>query len=66
MSTPTPIPLPSTRRRDTLLREEILPCDDPVCCCEPEPRWLRLQHDQDFPDDPSEWDFLDRAPCDEL
>lgn len=60
-----PAPPPLTRF-EKVLRQEVLPCDDPVCCCEAEPRWLLFQHDIDSPDTCSEWDSLARSPADEL
>lgn len=53
-------------RRDKLLQREVQACEDPICCCEAEPRWLRLQHERDRLPYPSEWECLDRAPRDEL
>jgi len=63
--TPTPSPR-SLTRREKLLQQEVLACDDPICCCEAEPRWLRLQHNETTPSEPSEWECLTRPPNDEL
>jgi hypothetical protein len=62
---PAPVPA-QLSRREKLLRQEVLACDDPICCCEAEPRWLRLQHEADGAPTPSEWESLTRPPCDEL
>ena len=62
---PTPAP-PSPTRFEKLLRQEVQPCDDPICCCEDEPRWLLFQHGIDSPDECSEWDGLSRTPKGEL
>lgn len=53
-------------RQEKLLAQEILACEDPVCCCEPEPRWLQFEHLASGENEPSEWEVLDRSPADEL
>lgn len=53
-------------RRDKVLRHDVEACDDPVCSCEPEPRWLRLQQQRDFPQEVSEWESIERSPNEEL
>lgn len=57
---------PMLSRREKILQHEVLACDDPICCCEAEPRWLRLQHEADGTPIPSEWECLARPPCDEF
>jgi hypothetical protein len=54
------------RRRDILLAREVEACEDPVCCCEAEPRWLRFRDLQEGRREPTEWESLDRAPNEEL
>jgi hypothetical protein len=53
-------------RCQKLLRQEVRACDDPVCCCEAEPRWLRLQQAEDDAASVSEWESLDRTAAEEL
>jgi hypothetical protein len=60
------IPPPSLTRVEKVLQREILACDDPICCCEAEPRWLRIRHEEEDASTPSEWECLRRAPSDEL
>jgi hypothetical protein len=51
-------------RRDKLLAQEIDACEDPICCCEAEPRWLLF--DQDDECGPCEWEGINRSPGEEL
>ncbi len=53
-------------RSERLVRRVVRAWDDPVCCCEPEPRWLRFQQEREHPRTPGEWESLERAPCEEL
>lgn len=58
-------PLPLTHA-EKLLMHEVEACEDPVCCCEPEPRWLAFQNEIDCPAGLCEWENLRRAPAEEL
>lgn len=51
-------------RYEKLLQQEVLACEDPICCCEAEPRWLRF--DRDDPTRASEWESAERDSADEL
>ena len=62
-NTPTPIAI---TRRDRLLQQGSDAWEDPVCSCEPEPRWLRFQNDHSCPAKLSEWESIERPPSDEL
>ncbi len=53
-------------RYEKLVRKEVQPYEDPVCCCEPEPRWLRFEQENDGSSVPSEWEAIERAPSEEL
>ncbi len=64
-STPTPA-APTRTRREKLLEQEVLACEDPVCCCEAEPRWLRFQQECEGSPAVSEWEVLARPPEGEL
>jgi hypothetical protein len=55
-----------TSRLEKLLAQEISACEDPVCCCEPEPRWLEFERMCLGQVDPGEWEALKRSPADEL
>lgn len=43
-------------------------CEDQVCCCEPEPRWLqfREKHACTTDNNEADWCYLERTPRDEL
>jgi|GEM_PF-6784540 len=60
---PSPTKPPSGRRQK-VLDQPIEPSDDPICCCEAEPRWLQFEHGPD--DQPTEWESLSRPPSQEL
>lgn len=66
MVIPSPPNSVTPTRLDKLLQQEVDACEDPICCCEPEPRWLRFQHEHDGLPHPSEWESLELAPRDEL
>lgn len=53
-------------RYQKLLSQEVDACEDPVCCCEAEPRWRRIEHENTCQPGPSEWEALERSPSDEL
>lgn len=59
----TPVQLGLTRCLK-LLQQEVMACEDPICCCEAEPRWLRF--DQNDPAAHSEWESVERPPNGEL
>lgn len=61
-------PIPNDQgkaHRDQLLAHEVDASEDPVCSCEPEPRWLLFQ-DEIAGAPASEWDSLERPPSAEL
>lgn len=58
------IPESAKLHRDKVLNQDINFWEDPVCCCEPEPRWLAFQ--QEMQARPGDWENVARAPCDEL
>ena len=49
-----------------VLKREVLACDDPICSCEAEPRWLLFEQEAMGQADPSEWESLSRPPNAEL
>lgn len=51
---------------EKLLLREVEACEDPICCCEPEPRWLVFENEMASPGALCEWESLNRAPADEL
>lgn len=53
-------------RREKLLMQEVQACDDPICCCEAEPRWLAFQQAQECATGFCEWENLNRYPAEEL
>lgn len=58
------VPFEGSSRSQRVLSREVVACEDPTCCCEPEPRWLYLEsHDQN---EMSEWEVIQRYPCDEF
>jgi hypothetical protein len=62
---PSPAQVPQTETRfEKLRRQEVLACEDPICCCEAEPRWLRLESQEQRA--VSEWESLSRPPREEL
>lgn len=53
-------------RREKVLRQEVEACEDPVCCCEAEPRWVRFRDAGERPAELSEWEAIERSPGEEL
>jgi len=53
-------------RCQKLLQQEVLACEDPICCCEAEPRWLRFEQEHSDPANPSEWESTERPSGSDL
>lgn len=53
-------------RCERVLQREVEACEDPVCCCEAEPRWVRFGDGGDGGREASEWEVIERSPRDEL